>query len=153
MFVGRRGLKLRPSVSSAALLPFHHGRPQQPRPPPTSPRRIPAGVRLGTAGLRQPLAVAADQPGGGSLDRLPGRAAGRPVAAARSAAARDAPPAAGRHPEAGPSSVEDVQVSSRVMYSRLERRRRTSTDDLVSTVTTAIQKVSRFVKLFFYRSL
>jgi len=131
--------ELGPSVSTTALLPVRD-RLQQPRPPPSSPTMTRSrGLRLGTAGLRQPIAVAMDQPSGGSRDRRGAvKSAGRPVAAggdlatARSLASLDA-------------AISGIDVStSRVMSSRLKRRRRISTDDGIRTVTPAIHKVSRF---------
>jgi len=118
------------------------------------------GLRLGSARLRQPLtAVAVDQPSGGRTrrDLRQVRAAGRPATGPppgeylqgtpRSVtAARDAlPPAAGQRPKTGDAEASYTS-SSRVMSSRLKRRRTTSTDDTGTALTPAVQKVSQFAK-------
>jgi len=145
--VGRRGRKLRPSLSTAALIPVRD-RDEPPRPPPTSPTMIRSpGIRLGSAGLRRPLAVLADQSGGETRDHRPAQAARRPVTTGdmgirRSLAARDALPKTS-------TSGTDLSSTSRVMSSRLKRRRRLSMDNGTRTATPAIHKVSRSLLIFF----
>jgi len=139
-------LVLRPSRSTAALLPLRDYA-EQPGAPPTSPMfSRSAGVRLGSAGLRRALAVV-QQTTGGSHDHRPAEPT-RPVAAGasetpRSIAARDALPPTLKDLATGTLSADDAKMSSDVKSSR----RLKSADDISSLMTSAIHKVSIFWRM------
>ena len=140
LFVGRR-----PSVATAALLPFRdHAKP--PGTPPSSPTfSKSAGARLDPGGLRRPLAVV-HQAVGGSHDHRPAESTRRLVSSGESGtpqsfADRDALQTTWKDRTIAALSVEGTGVVSS------QSRTRTPADDIgavSSLATQAIQKVFMF---------